>query len=57
MPLRRVTKDGRPGWQYGKHGAVYTYKAGNAASEKKAKNLAIKQGLAVQYESGEKVEF
>lgn len=57
MPLQRVTQGGQPGWRYGKHGKVYTYKAGNLASEKAAKRKAIKQGLAEHYSSGEKLEF
>lgn len=57
MPLQRVVQKGQPGWRYGQHGKVYTYKAGDPASEKRAKRLAIKQGLAIGYESKEKVEF
>jgi len=47
MPIKRVTKDGKPGYRWGQHGAVYTYTAGNAASRLAAKKKAIKQGLAV----------
>ena len=56
MPLQRAVKDGKPGWKYGKSGRVYTYSQGDPQGEKRAKRLAIKQGLAIQHESGEKVD-
>jgi hypothetical protein len=57
VPLQRVTQGGKPGWRYGKHGKVYTYTEGSSSSERMAKRRAIKQGLAIQYRSGEKAEF
>jgi len=47
MPIRRVTSDGKPAYQWGASGKKYTYKAGNASSRLTAKKKAIKQGLAV----------
>jgi hypothetical protein len=52
MPLQRVIKNGKPGYQYGATGKVYTYKPGNAASREAAKKKAIKQALAIQHRTG-----
>jgi len=52
MPLRRVTKNGKPAYQYGTTGAKYAYTPGNAASRKAAKNKAIKQALAIARRTG-----
>jgi hypothetical protein len=52
MPIMRctVTEDGKTkhGWKYGESGHCYTGKGG--------KKLAIKQGLAIQYNGGPKFE-
>ncbi len=57
MPVHRttVTKGGKtvPAYQYGGHGAKYTYKAGNKASALAAKKKAIAQGLAITRRTGE----
>jgi hypothetical protein len=46
MPVKRVTSDGKPAYQWGTSGKKYTYTPNNAASRLRAKKLAIKQGLA-----------
>lgn len=56
MPLMKCRKDDKPGWKYGDSGACYTYTAGNEKSEAAAKLKAIKQGIAISRESGEKFE-
>ena len=56
MPLMKCRKDDKPGWKYGDSGACYTYTAGNEKSEAAAKLKAIKQGVAISRESGEKFE-
>jgi hypothetical protein len=57
VPVHKTTKNGKPAFQWGKSGAVYTYTPGNAASMKRAKQKAIKQGLAVAYRQGTKPEL
>jgi len=52
MPVKRVQKDGKPGYRYGTKGKVYVYTPGNAASRAAAMNKAIKQALAIQRNSG-----
>jgi len=54
MPLMKCKKDDKPGWKYGDSGACYTYTTGNEKSEAAAKLKAIKQGIAISRESGEK---
>jgi len=56
MPLKRCRLKDKPGWKYGDNGACYTYTAGNEKSEAAAKLKAIKQGIAISRESGEKFE-
>ena len=55
MPLKRCTKENKPGWQYGS-GKCYTYTAGNKESQAAAKLKAIKQGFIIAKSSGEKFE-
>lgn len=58
MPVHRTTKGGKPGYQYGERGAVYTYTPGNEASRKRAKEKAAVQGYAIkqsQTRRGERV--
>lgn len=52
MPIQRTTKNRKPAYQYGPHGAKYTYLPGNPASRKAAKKKAIKQALAIQHRTG-----
>jgi len=54
MPLVRCRKDNKPGWKYGDSGVCYTYTANNKKSEAAAKLKAIRQGIAISRESGEK---
>jgi hypothetical protein len=57
MPVKKVTVNGRPAYQWGKSGKKYTYTPGNAASREKAKKIAIQQGLAVAHRTGTKPEL
>ena len=57
MPLVKCRLNNKPGWKYGKENKTcYTYEPGNKKSEARAKLLAIKQGIAISRESGEKFE-
>jgi hypothetical protein len=56
MPLKRCTKNNKPGWKYGDSGVCYTYSAGDKKAEAAAKLKAIKQGIAISRESGESFE-
>ena len=57
MPVHRTTKNGKPAYQWGQHGAKYVYVSGNRVSMLAAKEKAIKQGLAVAYRTGTKSEL
>ena len=57
MPVHRTTKDGRPAFQWGNHGAKYPYAPGNKASAEVAKKRAIAQGLAVARRTRTKPEL
>lgn len=46
MPLKQCEEGGKKGWQWGDSGACYLFTAGDEASEKAAKQKAIKQALA-----------
>jgi len=48
MPVERASKDGKPGYRWGKSGKVYTYTPGDKESRERAKNKARKQGIAVK---------
>ena len=48
MPVRRTTYKGKPGFQWGSSGKVYTYTQGNAEEERKAKRRAELQGRAIE---------
>lgn len=48
MPVHPATKDGKPGYQYGESGRVYTYTPGDEESRKRAKERAAIQGYAIQ---------
>ena len=50
----KCSSDNKPGWKYGDNGACYTYTAGDKKSEATAKLKAIKQGVAISKNSGEK---
>jgi hypothetical protein len=57
MPVHTTTKNGKPAYQWGQHGAKYTYTPGNKVSREKAKKKAINQGLAVAKREGTKPEL
>lgn len=46
MPIMKCNENGKSGWKYGDSGHCYTGSGG--------KKKAIKQGLAEQYNGGEK---
>ena len=48
MPVRHVTEKGKPGYQWGSTGKVYTYTAGNAQERREAKRKAELQGRAIE---------
>ena len=48
MPVRHVTEKGKPGYQWGSTGKVYTYTAGNAQERREAKRRAELQGRAIE---------
>lgn len=48
MPVEHATKDGKPGYRWGKHGHVYTYTPGDEASKARAKRKALEQGQAIK---------
>ena len=43
-------------YKYGVKGHKYYYPAGNVVARKEAKKLAIRQGVAIGYRTGEKIE-
>jgi hypothetical protein len=57
MPIQQTTKGGKPGYRYGEQGKVYTYKADDEASRKRARQKAIDQGLAIARRQGVKPHF
>jgi hypothetical protein len=48
MPVRHVTEKGKPGYQWGSTGKVYTYTPGNAEEKKEAQRRAALQGRAIE---------
>lgn len=48
MPLVRCQKDGKPGVKWGEQGKCYTYTPGNAASIRRAREQAERQGRAIE---------
>ncbi len=47
MPVQRCRFDSKPGYRWGSKGKCYTYNPENKASETKAKNKALDQGVAI----------
>jgi len=47
MPVKRVKKGNKAGYQYGDSGTVYTYTAGDAASRESARRKAVRQSRAI----------
>jgi hypothetical protein len=54
MPARKCTKNGKPGYKWGKEGACYPYTPGDKASRDAAYSKAVKQGQAIKASQGEK---
>lgn len=52
MPVRQTTSGGKPGYQYGTTGKVYTYTPGDEASRERAKRRAQRQGVAIALREG-----
>jgi hypothetical protein len=48
VPLQTCRQDGKPGFKWGNAGACYTYDPGDDAAKGKAKQQAIKQGVAIE---------
>jgi len=57
MPVHRTMINGKPAYQWGKTGKKYPYTPGNVASRERAKQRAIKQGLAVARRTSTKPEL
>ncbi|MGH9158208.1 MAG: phage protease [Acidimicrobiales bacterium] len=47
MPIQSCRSDDKPGYRWGAGGKCYTYTAGDAAGQKRAKGKAIAQGVAI----------
>ena len=47
MPVNRCQLNNKPGYKWGDSGKCYTYVPGNRSSETKAKDKAVKQGIAI----------
>jgi hypothetical protein len=48
MPIMPCSKDGRPGFKYGKNGKCYPYNKGDEKSMANAKKRASDQGRAIE---------
>ena len=48
MPVRHVMSKGKPGYQWGSSGKVYTYTPGNIEERSEAKKRAELQGQAIE---------
>jgi hypothetical protein len=58
MPLHIVfINKNVSGWQYGKHGTIYPFAHGNKWMNKKAKEAAIRQAVAISYHSGKPLDL
>ena len=47
MPVQPTSQDGRPGYRWGEHGHIYTYRPGDERGRRRARALAARQGAAV----------
>lgn len=52
MPVKRCTKDGKPGYKWGDEGKCYSYTSGNKESRERAKKKAAEQGRAIEAKGG-----
>jgi len=48
MPIEPCRENNKPGFRYGKTGRCYTYTAGDARSRERARELAARQGRAIE---------
>ncbi len=48
MPIMSCTKDGKPGFKFGREGKCYTYTPGNKESRERAVAKAQKQMRAIK---------
>lgn len=48
MPLQECIKNKKSGYRWGESGFCYTYHKGNESSRKRAKQKALKQGMAIE---------
>lgn len=48
MPVKACQKEGSPGFKWGDTGFCYTYTSGDDSSRTRARNLALRQGRAIQ---------
>lgn len=48
MPVRQTTANGKPAYQWGKHGKKYTYNPKDPKSRARAKAKAERQGRAAR---------
>jgi hypothetical protein len=53
MPVQRCQKNNKPGFKWGDEGYCYTYTPGDEESRKRARENALKQGLAIKARGGE----
>lgn len=48
MPIKKCTKDGKPGFKWGDEGKCYTYTSNDPESRRRARQLAEQQMRAIQ---------
>lgn len=48
MPVQPCREDGKPGFKWGDSGKCYKYTAGNEQSRTRARELAARQGRAIE---------
>jgi len=48
MPIKKCTKDGKPGFKFGDSGFCYIFTPNNPTSRLKARKKAEKQGRAIE---------
>jgi hypothetical protein len=58
MPLRMIMlSKSVAGWQYGTRGHVYTFPIKSARANKVAKEMAIRQAIAISYHTGKRPDL
>jgi len=48
MPVQPCREGGKPGFKFGERGKCYTYESGNETSRERARELAARQGRAIE---------